>query len=109
LDLDTINEDTEILPGVTLLRTPGHTWGTLSLKVDLADAGVMIFASDSVYLKESYGPPPIAAGIVYDTVAWFKSVEKLRQIEQQTDATIVFGHSVAQLDELRLGPSNYYT
>jgi N-acyl homoserine lactone hydrolase len=109
LDLDTINEDTEILPGVTLLRTPGHTWGTLSLKVDLADAGVMIFASDSVYLKESYGPPPIAAGIVYDTVAWFKSVEKLRQIEQQTDATIVFGHSVAQLEELRLGPSNYYT
>ena len=109
LTLDTINEDTEVLPGVTLLRAPGHTWGTLALQIDLADAGTMIFASDSLYLKESYGPPPIAAGIVYDTVAWFKSVEKIRAIEEKTNATIVFGHSAGQLDELRLGPDNYYT
>ncbi|WP_255375674.1 hypothetical protein [Saccharomonospora sp. CUA-673] len=109
LELDTIAEDTEILPGVTLLRTPGHTWGTLSLKVDLADHGPMVFTSDSLYLKESYGPPPIAAGIVYDTVAWFESVEKIRAIEEKTGATIVFGHAADQLAELRTGPGNYYT
>lgn len=109
LPLDTINEDTEILPGVTLLRTPGHTWGTMSLKVDLADFGVIIFTSDSVYLKESYGPPPMRAGSVYDTIAWLKSVEKLRQIEQQTNATMIFGHSAAQLADLRHGPDEYYT
>jgi N-acyl homoserine lactone hydrolase len=33
----------------------------MSLQVDLADAGTMIFASDALYLKESYGPPPIEA------------------------------------------------
>ncbi|MDH6292848.1 N-acyl homoserine lactonase family protein [Rhodococcus opacus] len=109
LDLDTINEDTEILPGITLLRTPGHTWGTLSLQVDLADAGTMVFTSDALYLRESYGPPAIAAGVVYDTLAWFESVEKLRAVEEKTNATLVFGHSADQLRELRTGPDEYYT
>lgn len=109
LELDTIGEDTEILPGIKLLRTPGHTWGTLSLQVDLADSGTMLFTSDSLYLKESYGPPPIAAGIVYDTVAWFESVEKIRQIQQQTDATMIFGHDAEQMATLKTGVGNYYT
>jgi glyoxylase-like metal-dependent hydrolase (beta-lactamase superfamily II) len=109
LTLDTVDEDTEVLPGITLLRTPGHTWGTMSLQVDLADTGTMIFTSDSLYLKESYGPPPIAAGIVYDTVAWFRSVEKIRGVEERTGATVVFGHSAEQLTQLRLGPEQYYT
>lgn len=109
LALDTINEDTEILPGITLLRTPGHTWGTMSLQVDLADEGTMLFTSDSLYLKESYGPPPIAAGIVYDTVAWFKSVERIREIEQKTNAKVIFGHSAEQLTELLTGPEHFYT
>ncbi len=81
----------------------------MSLQVDLADSGTWIFTSDSLYLKESYGPPPIAAGIVYDTVAWFKSVEKIREIEQRTNATVVFGHSADQIRELQTGPGNFYT
>ena len=109
LPLDTIGEDTELLPGITLLRTPGHTWGTMSLQVDLADEGTMIFASDSLYLSESYGPPPIAAGIVYDTVAWFKSVDKIRAIQEKTGAKVVFGHDANQIKELRTGPGNSYT
>lgn len=46
---------------------------------------------------------------MYDTVAWFESVEKIRAIEEQTNATIVFGHSAAQIHELKTGPGNYYT
>ncbi len=109
LPLTTINEDTEIMPGVTILQTPGHTWGTLSLQADLPDSGTMLFTSDSLYLKESYGPPPIAAGIVYDTVQWFESVEKIRNIEEKTNAKVIFGHSADQLGELKIGPGNYYT
>ncbi|TVT30518.1 N-acyl homoserine lactonase family protein [Amycolatopsis rhizosphaerae] len=109
LELTTINEDTEILPGITLLRTPGHTWGTLSMKVDLADSGTMIFASDSLYRRESYGPPATAAGIVYDTVSWFASVEKIRSVAEQTGATVVFGHDDEQIKNLKTGVGNYYT
>ncbi|WP_067901905.1 N-acyl homoserine lactonase family protein [Nocardia vaccinii] len=109
LELTTINEDTELLPGITLLRTPGHTRGTLSMQVDLADTGTMLFASDSLYRSESYGPPAVAAGIVYDTVAWFNSVEKIRSIADRTGATVVFGHDPGQLSGLKTGVGNYYS
>ncbi|MBM7278014.1 N-acyl homoserine lactonase family protein [Gordonia rubripertincta] len=109
LEFTTIGEDTELLPGITLLRTPGHTWGTLSLQVDLADSGTMIFTSDSLYRSESYGPPAIAAGIVYDTVAWFDSVERIRTIAEKTDATVIFGHDAEQITTLKTGVGNYYT
>ncbi len=109
LTFTTINQDTEIAPGVTLLRTPGHTWGTLALQVDLADQGTMIFASDALYRSESYGPPATAAGIVYDTVAWFKSVEKIRSLAEKTNATVVFGHDPHQIRQLVTGVGNYYT
>ena len=109
VELTTVKDDTELLPGVTLLQTPGHTWGTLSLQVDLEDSGTMIFTSDSVYAKENYGPPAAQAGMVYDTVAWYGSVEKLRGIQEKTDATMVFGHSAEQITQLRTGPGNSYT
>ena len=56
LELETVSGDTEFLPGVTLLETPGHTVGTMSMQVDLPDTGTMIFTSDAVYMGESYGP-----------------------------------------------------
>jgi glyoxylase-like metal-dependent hydrolase (beta-lactamase superfamily II) len=107
LPFETVSEDTEILPGVTLLQTPGHTWGTMSLRVDLPDSGTMIFTSDSIYLKESYGPPATAAAIVYDTRKWFASVEKIRSLAEKTDATVVFGHDEEQLKQLKTIPACY--
>lgn len=109
LDLTTIAADTELMPGVTALRTPGHTWGTLSLQVDLADSGTMIFASDALYRSESYGPPALPAAIVHDTVAWFASVEKIRGIAERTDGQVIFGHDADQLRTLRTGVGNSYT
>jgi N-acyl homoserine lactone hydrolase len=36
LDFETVSGDTEFLPGVTLIEAPGHTPGTMALKVDLS-------------------------------------------------------------------------
>lgn len=109
LKFDTVRGDTEILPGVTLIETPGHTWGTMSMRVDLPDTGTMIFTSDAVYMSDSYGPPPTPAAIVWDGQKWLSSVEKLRSIAEQTDATMVFGHDPEQIHQLRLAPDASYT
>jgi len=109
LHLDTVSEDTEILPGVTLLHMPGHTWGTLSLKVDLADSGTMIFTSDAVYLREAMGPPIGNPGTVYDSISWLASVEKLRRIAEEESAMLVFGHDAEQFAALATGIDNVYT
>lgn len=109
LDFETVSGDTEILPGVTLLETPGHTWGHQALRVDLADTGTMIFTADAIYMRDAYGPPPIGAAIVWDNQAWLRSVEKIRSIAEKTNATLVFGHDADQITQLRLAPDGYYT
>jgi len=109
LDFETVSGDAEFLPGVTLLEAPGHTPGTMSMQVELADSGTMIFTSDAIYMGDSYGPPATPAAIVNDLGAWYSSVEKIRGIAEKTDATVVFGHDAAQLRSMRLAPQGYYT
>lgn len=108
-EFETVSGDTELFPGVTLLETPGHTPGTMSMRLDLADTGTMIFTSDAVYMKASYGPPPVGAAIVWDNQAWLRSVEKIRNIAERSDATVVFGHDPDQIGQLRLAPAGSYS
>jgi N-acyl homoserine lactone hydrolase len=109
LDFETVSGDAEFLPGVTLLEAPGHTPGTMSMQVELADSGTMIFTSDAIYMGDSYGPPATPAAIVNDLGAWYSSVEKIRGIAEKTDAMVIFGHDAAQLRGMRLAPEASYT
>ena len=110
LNWQTVSGDTEFLPGVTLLQTPGHTPGCMSMQVDLPDTGTMIFTSDAVYMGDSFGPPPIPAAIVNNLEQWFSSVEKVRDVAERTDATVVFGHDADQIHQLRtVGSGGHYT
>jgi len=106
LPWETVSGDTEIAPGITLLSTPGHTWGTMSLQVDLPKEGTMLFTSDAVYMRDSWGPPAVGAAVVWDNVKWLESVEKLRSIADKTGAHIVFGHDAEQRSNLRFSPSS---
>jgi N-acyl homoserine lactone hydrolase len=109
LEFETVSGDTEFLPGVTLIETPGHTVGCMSMQVDLPDTGTMIFTSDAVYLGESYGPPTTPAAIVNDLEQFYASVEKLRGIQERTGAMMVFGHDAEQIHQLRTAPEASYT
>ena len=108
IDYTLVDGDSEILPGVNVIDTPGHTWGTMSLQVDLPESGTKLFTSDAVYLAESWGPPPIGAAIVWDSVRWLESVEKLRGIAERTGAEVIFGHDAAQAEKLTFAPDGEY-
>ena len=109
LEFQTVSGDTDFLPGIRLIETPGHTVGTMSMQVDLPDTGTMIFTSDAVYMGESYGPPATPAAIVNNLEDFYASVEKLRGIQEQTGAQMVFGHDAEQIHQLRVGPKDSYT
>ncbi|MGI8311906.1 N-acyl homoserine lactonase family protein [Saccharopolyspora hattusasensis] len=108
LPLEAVSGDVEIVPGVSVIETPGHTWGTMSLRVDLPEDGTKIFTSDAVYLNESWGPPAVGAAIVWDNLKWLESVEKLRTIADKTGAEVVFGHDADQFSQLRVAPTGFY-
>lgn len=109
LNIGGITGDDEIVPGVSVIQTPGHTWGTMSLRVDLPNEGTKIFTSDAVYMEESYGDPPVGAAIVWSSLDWLASVEKLKRIEQETGAEMIFGHDEGQRAHFRTGPDGFYS
>jgi N-acyl homoserine lactone hydrolase len=109
LSFETIAGDTEILPGVTLIQTPGHTPGCMSMQVELADSGTMIFTSDAVFMGASYGPPVFPGVLVNNLEQFYASVEKLRALQDRTNATMVFGHDADQIHQLRTAPAGFYT
>lgn len=107
IPMTTIDEDTEIVPGVTMRMMPGHTWGTSVLQVDLPQSGTMVFTSDAIYRSENFGPPATGSAIVWDQNLWLESVEKIRVLVDETDATVVFGHDADQRRQLQFAPHVY--
>lgn len=102
-----VDEDVQLLPKVTLLSLPGHTPGILGVMVELEESGVMIFPQDSVYTRENYGPPARGAGIMYDSVAYYKSIEKIRNLAKQYQAQIIFAHDMEFFQTLKKAPEYY--
>lgn len=109
LPLQAVSGDAEILPGISVIETPGHTWGTMSLRLDLENDGTKIFTSDAVYLADSWGPPAVGAAIVWNNLLWLESVAKLRAIADKTNAEVIFGHDGEQAKTLRFAPDGYYS
>ena len=108
LEFETVAGDAEFLPGVSFIQTPGHTPGSMSMRIDLPETGTMIFTADAVYMGASYGPPAVPAAIVNNLEQFYSSVEKLRAIATSSDATMVFGHDPDQIKQLRVAPTGSY-
>jgi glyoxylase-like metal-dependent hydrolase (beta-lactamase superfamily II) len=102
---DTVEGDVELLPGVTLLKLPGHSWGIQAMLVELENSPPMLLASDVVSTGVSYGPPPVPGPVMWSSLDWLASVERVRKIAEKKNATIVFGHDLQ--DDLKLAPSFY--
>ena len=105
---ETVTGDVQLLPGIQLIETPGHTAGSMSMRVETRWAGVLLFVADAVYMREAYRPVPKTPGIVWSEEVWRRSVERIRSIEEGDDALVIFGHDFGQLARLRLAPASYY-
>jgi glyoxylase-like metal-dependent hydrolase (beta-lactamase superfamily II) len=77
LEFQTVSGDTDFLPGIRLIETPG--------------------------------PPATPAAIVNNLEDFYASVEKLRGIQEQAGAQMIFGHDARQIHQLRVGPEDSYT
>ena len=105
LNYRVIDGDVEIAPGLTLLETPGHAPGHLSILIDLPDAGKILLAIDAIYTETNLEQANyIVAG---DSEQAKRSAERLVTIAEVQNATFIFGHDPDQWADLRKAPERY--
>lgn len=102
-----VDNDRELAGGIKLITLPGHSYGVLGLVVETKKDGVLVFPSDAVYTKANYGPPAKLSGIVYDSLSFFKSIEKVRRLAKQDNAKVMFPHDMEFFKTLKLAPQCY--
>jgi N-acyl homoserine lactone hydrolase len=102
-----VEKDTEIVKGVKIITLPGHTVGVLGIVVHLKEDGTLIFASDAIYARGNYGLPAKLSGTVYDSLSYFKSVEKVRELEAKYNARVMFSHDMEFFETMKKVPEYY--
>ncbi len=86
-----LDGDAELAPGVTVLRTDGHTPGHQSLLVELPETGPVILAGDACYWREHLETerPP---GVVWNPTLAMHSIKRLNTLARLTHGTVFPGH-----------------
>lgn len=102
-----VEGEQELLPGIRLICLPGHTAGLQGVVVSLPESGNWIITSDACYTVENYGPPLRPAGVVSDIGLYRASAEKLRGLETEYHARLLFGHDPFQFAQWKKAPEYY--
>ncbi|MBX3064588.1 MAG: N-acyl homoserine lactonase family protein [Anaerolineae bacterium] len=102
-----IDGDTELLPGLTLLETSGHTLGHQSVLLHLPNTGNILLAIDAVSFGSQFTIDRTASP-VEDLEQVLASTRKLIDIaEREKVALVIFHHDGKQWQTLKTAPAFY--
>ncbi|MEM7126390.1 MAG: N-acyl homoserine lactonase family protein [Chloroflexota bacterium] len=99
-----IDQETTLYPGLTLLPTPGHSPGHLSLLVNLPQSGPILLTCDAISRQSE---PKEGFDGSWDPIQAEKSAAMLLELADREQAVIIYGHDPEQWAGLRKAP-NYY-
>ncbi|MBN6185627.1 N-acyl homoserine lactonase family protein [Aneurinibacillus sp. BA2021] len=103
------DQEVPLVEGIKIVNFgPGHAWGMLGLHVELPGTGGILLASDAVYSAENYGPPVKTPGIIYDSVGFTNTVERIREYAARTHSQVWFGHDTNQFNSFIKSTEGYY-
>lgn len=100
-----IDGDTEIAPGVTLLKTPGHVPGHMSVLVDLTKTGKVLIGIDAIYVQDNLDKDNW--GAYTDPDAARASAKRLQALAAEENALLLYGHDPKQWATLKKSPEFY--
>ena len=97
-DFDFLDGDTEILPGIKLILTPGHSPGSQSVLVETSE-GLYILAGDSIphfeNMKVRDDEPFWPNGIYVNLYEYYETLNRLKSLK----GTILPGHDLLVLKQ----------
>jgi len=103
-----VDGDTELLPGLTLLETSGHTTGHQSVLVHLPQTGPVLLVIDAVVMQRLFTADRQASPLDENEEQLRASTRKLLDVvEHEHVALVVFGHDGLQWPTLKKAPAYY--
>ena len=90
-----IDRDTEIFPGITIIQTPGHTDGHISVLVKTQE-GVLCVAGDAISFMENLTENKVSF-LHVNVRDFYQSVEKIRRLADR----VFPGHDEQYLKDLQ--------
>ncbi|MEC3437717.1 MBL fold metallo-hydrolase, partial [Bacillus cereus] len=102
LNYKIIEGDYEVVPGVQLLYTPGHSPGHQSLFIETEQSGSVLLTIDASYTKENFEDEVPFAG--FDPELALSSIKRLKEVVKKEKPIIFFGHDIEQEKSCRVFP-----
>ena len=101
-----LDGDTELAPGVTALRTDGHTPGHQSLLLELRETGPVILAADACYWREHWEGERVP-GVVWNPTLALHSIKRLKTLARLVGARVFPGHDPGFWESVTQSPDAY--
>jgi glyoxylase-like metal-dependent hydrolase (beta-lactamase superfamily II) len=89
---------------VVVMRTPGHTPGHSSLLVRLSSGKNFILTGDAAHFHENYESNGVPA-FNYDRAQTVASMERIKKIAANLDATVIIQHDLRDIGKLPAFPA----
>jgi N-acyl homoserine lactone hydrolase len=103
-----VDGDTQLLPGLTLIKTSGHAPAHQSVLVRLSHTGPVLLAIDAVMLQSLFTPERKASPADDNEDELRASTRKLLDLaDREHVALVVFGHDGRQWRALKTAPDCY--
>lgn len=100
-----IEEDTELMAGLTLLTTSGHAPGHLSILLTLPELGAVLLTCDAIGRPAELALGGFAGS--WDVAQAEASGAKLMGIAERENAFVIYGHDPEQWGSLKKAPEWY--
>jgi len=101
-----LDGDTELAPGLTVLRTDGHTPGHQSLLVELPESGPVLLTGDACYWREHLDAERVP-GVVWNPTLAFHAIKRLKTLARLTGARVFPGHDPEFWRTVKQAPDAY--
>jgi N-acyl homoserine lactone hydrolase len=103
---DIVEGDWEVMPGLKVISTRGHTPGHQSVVVELPNSGTIVLVADSGDLWENF-EQEVLPGESVDDAAALASIRRLKQIAHEREGRLFLGHDPNFIQQVKLAPDYY--
>jgi N-acyl homoserine lactone hydrolase len=106
LDWQLIEGDYDLMPGLSIIATPGHSPGHQSLMVDLPNTGLCVLAADVGDMLVNF-TNEILPGNMTDQAEALASIRRINAVVDERDAKLFLTHDPELVQQIKLAPEYY--